>query len=1166
MTEQPETDGESGASPPRESDLLALIEGSPHGIVIARGMPPRPVFANAAFTKILGYTLEELLDRSPEGILEVVHPEDRQPFLERFQQRQEGQTRELPFQLRAFRKDGSLRWLSIYGNRIRYKEEPAVQATVIDITKQVEATEALEKSEEKYRALAEQSIQGLAVVTGDPLRIVFANRALGEIVGLSAEAVVELSLERIASIIHPEDQRVLSEYYRARMAGKPLPDQYRFRIVRDDGALRWLEVLPRKIEWGGEPAVQAAVLDITDQKGAVEALRESEDRFKKIFENAMVGIYRTTPDGQILMANPALLAMLGYASFEELAERNLEEEGYEPEYPRSLFKTRIEEEGRIRGLEASWIRKDGTLLFIRESAWAFRDAAGKTLYYEGTVEDITVRKQAVRALEVSEEKFRLVFEEAKDAIFWANPQTGLIVNCNKAAEILLERKKKDILGLHQTELHAPDKKAEYAQVFERHFQDGGAIDDEAEVITESGKTVPVHISASIISVGNTPVLQGIFRDITERKRAEAALRAREDLFRTLAESTSAGIFIYRGENNVYVNPTSAEITGYTVDELLQMNAWEVIHPDHRALVQERALSRQEGADVPSRYEVKILTKDGETRWLDFTAARIEYRDEPAVVGTVFDITQRKEAEEALAESEEKFKSLSDDSPNMIFINKMGRIVYANARCSEIMGYSREAFLAEDFDFLTLIVPEYRDMIKEHFQAHLRGKENPAVEYELVTKAGKRVDAILSTKLIDYEGERAILGTVIDISERKSAEEERRRFEAQIQHAQKLESLGVLAGGIAHDFNNLLTGVLGNADLALLELKRENPARPFLEEIRVTSKRLADLTKQMLAYSGKGRFVVEPLDLCALVEEMTHLLHVSISKNVEIKFDFQPRLPAIEADATQVRQVIMNLISNASEAIGENPGVISVRVHVREADRALLAASYLDEGLPEGPYIALEVSDTGVGMEEQTLARIFDPFFSTKFTGRGLGLAAVLGIVRGHKGSIGVRSEPGKGTTFLVLFPCLDATCEELAPREVRRSPPPRGSGTVLVVDDERIVRSVAKVMLERAGYRPRLAADGEEAMRILRRETGEIDAVLLDLTMPHMGGVEVFVEMKKIRPELPIVLISGYAEEDAMEQFGETGLAGFIQKPFEVESFLGSVRNVTRKEEEEDPS
>ncbi len=395
--------------------------------------------------------------------------------------------------------------------------------------------------------------------------------------------------------------------------------------------------------------------------------------------------------------------------------------------------------------------------------------------------------------------------------------------------------------------------------------------------------------------------------------------------------------------------------------------------------------------------------------------------------------------------------------------------------------------------------------------------------------------------------RGFIELVENTTEAKRAEVEHRQLEQRILQAQKMESLGILAGGIAHDFNNLLMGILGNTDLALAKTAPESPVRPYLKSVDQAAQRAADLTNQMLAYSGRGRFVVEPINLSRVVEEIGHLLATVVSKRATLRYRLAPELPPVEADATQVRQVVMNLITNASDALGEREGTITATTGLAEVDGAYLGALLLGEGLSPGRYVFLEVSDTGAGMDTATLARIFDPFFTTKHTGRGLGLAAVLGIVRGHRGALKVYSEPGQGSTFKVLLPALAGGERPAAfPAGSVAAPAPgaRGGGMVLVVDDEAMVRETTRAMLEDAGYTVLTANDGQQGVALFRARAAEIAAVVLDMTMPRMGGEEAFREMRLIDERVPVILSSGFNEQEAVYNFAGKGLAGFIQKPY----------------------
>jgi PAS domain S-box-containing protein len=469
----------------------------------------------------------------------------------------------------------------------------------------------------------------------------------------------------------------------------------------------------------------------------------------------------------------------------------------------------------------------------------------------------------------------------------------------------------------------------------------------------------------------------------------------------------------------------------------------------------------------------------------------------------------------------------------------------NDELFEIHGLPREKFAPNYEGFLESIHPADRERVE---QAVNRALSNPGEEYECEFRILRpdNTERWIHTRghvRRDDNGKAiGMLGAAIDITARKESETERAMMERKLQDTQKLESLGILAGGIAHDFNNLLTGVLGNASLARMDLPDSSPVQPFLKQIEHSALRAADLCRQMLAYSGKGRFVVQRVNLSHLVEESMTLLQVSVSKDATLKMALTNPLPPVKADATQLRQILMNLVMNASDAIGERTGLIEIRTGVVEADAAYLASTHLSPILPAGPYVFLEVRDTGAGMDAETQKRIFDPFFTTKFTGRGLGLAAVLGIVRGHQGAMKVSSRPGHGSTFTLLLPKAEGEAENVA-FPIFRPSSWRGYGRVLVIDDEETVRRVAMQMLKSMGLECVAATDGRQGVDLFAAHPDAFNVVLLDLTMPKMDGAETFVELRRLQADIPIILMSGYNEQDAVGKLGREDMAGFIQKP-----------------------
>jgi PAS domain S-box-containing protein len=480
----------------------------------------------------------------------------------------------------------------------------------------------------------------------------------------------------------------------------------------------------------------------------------------------------------------------------------------------------------------------------------------------------------------------------------------------------------------------------------------------------------------------------------------------------------------------------------------------------------------------------------------------------------------------------------------------GTIRTWNRSAERLFGYDSTEMLGHNISRLTppdRIGEECRVIDKL-----LNGETVEPFETVRQRKDGGTVEISLTISLI-----RDAAGEVIGTSQAARDITEQKRTAELLLQTQKLESLGVLAGGIAHDFNNLLVGILGNASIALDGLPANSPVKTPLAQILSAGESAAGLTRQMLAYSGRGQFVMSQMDLSSRVREAIPLIQAAISRTVELRLHLAEGLPAIEADATQVQQILMNLIINGAEAIPAGQrGTVTISTRTQQVDDAFVRdqTGLAGADLKRGTYVAVEVHDNGAGMDDSTKARIFEPFFTTKFTGRGLGLAAVLGIVRGHEGSIHIASTPGQGTTFTVLFPAL-ASAAGQQPAEGTGTQY-SGDGVVLVIDDEEIVRSVAMYTLRRAGYTPILAEDGEHGVEALRRNMETVDCILLDGTMPGISAEETLARLKAINSGIPVLLISGFSETEMLRRFKGQELAGFLQKPFKAHDLLEKLKPI----------
>ena len=522
------------------------------------------------------------------------------------------------------------------------------------------------------------------------------------------------------------------------------------------------------------------------------------------------------------------------------------------------------------------------------------------------------------------------------------------------------------------------------------------------------------------------------------------------------------------------------------------------------------------------------------------------------VGIAVDITEARRADQALRDSGARLRQVIDLVPHFIFAKDgEGRFLLANRAVADAYGTTVDRLIGRtDADFARS-EEEVRRFREDDLEVVRTGEPRVGLE-EPITDARGRVRHLQTTKIpftFSGTGRPAVLGVSIDVTDSRAAEEALRR-------AAKEESLAVLAGGVAHDFNNLLAAILGHASLALKQLPEGSPARRHVEKAATAVERAADLTRQMLAYSGRGHFVVRPTDVNALVLENLPLLEVGVPKSVRLEAALGAGLPLVDADVGQLQQVLMNLVINAAEATSARGGKVTVATGVRQvtaSDRALWRAS--GHSLAPGAYVCLEVRDDGAGMDAETVDRIFEPFFTTKFTGRGLGLAAVLGVVRGHRGALSVESVPGQGTVFRILL----APCARAAPSDAPRAVASAGAGRcVLLIDDEEAVREMVGEVLEHEGVSVLRAEDGARGLAVFREEHERIDVVLLDLSMPGLSGEETFRRLREVDPGVRVILSSGYDRDEARGRFGAGAPAGFIQKPYRPEQLIAEIGRCAR--------
>ena len=847
---------------------------------------------------------------------------------------------------------------------------------------------------------------------------------------------------------------------------------------------------------------------------------------------------------------------------------------------------RVLREGLIVGLanHTALVSRDGRLIPIDDSGAPVRDEGGiigAVLVFR----DVTERRKGLLAIQESQQRLELALEAGRMGTWEWEIGTG---------KVTWSAGLEQIHGLEpgafqggfedfQKDIHPADRERVLAAV---QSALAGRTDYRMEyrIVRPDGAVAWVEARGRLVlgEQGDPERLVGICMDVTQRKLAEESLRVR------LAQQNAVarlGALALSSRDPARLQQTAVELAarelGVEFCSILEgaPNGTDLVlragygWPD-RVPGDEVKGGRvsQAGYTLLSDGPVVMDTFAGETRF-EISPTLVELgvasgisvvipgEDRPfgvlaafstrhraftpddtqfvqAVANTVANAVRRQREEEV----RERLAAVLESSGDAIVGQNLEGVIESWNHGAEIVyGYSAAEMIGKSG---AILVPSERAGEEAAILETIRrGEPAPPFETTRVRKDGTRIQVSLTISPIrDHTG--AVVGTAYsgrDISEQK-------RVEEKLQQTQKLESLGILAGGIAHDFNNLLTGILGNASL-LTDLVASAAARTLAENVIQAAERAAHLTRQMLAYSGRGRFLIQTLQCSQQVREITALIGASIPKNVQLRLALDDELPLIEADAGQFQQLVMNLVINGAEAVGTTAGTVTISTGLEEATEREIAQMTFGGDLKPGRCVSLEVRDTGCGMDAETLARIFDPFFTTKFTGRGLGLAAVLGIVRGHQGGVNVRSAPGRGTTFQVLFP--PAAVQKLEPQQTPPAPEFK-AGTVLIVDDEELVRRAAKVALEKYGYTAVLADNGQRAIELFRGMADEIAVVLLDMTMPLISGEETFQQLKRIRPDVAVIASSGYSEAEAMARFGQ-GLAGFVQKPYSAAALSAKV-------------
>ncbi len=951
-------------------------------------------------------------------------------------------------------------------------------------------------------------------------------------------------------------------------------------LLRYDGSNAWVRMNARIVQDEEQQIyITGSMEDITERKIAEIAVRETSNKLQTLIQAIPDIVYFKSEDGRNMIVNKA------FANFTNLKLHEIAGKHDREIFPEEMSKLREEkdlevlENGGVHRAEELMLGNNGSTHYFDSVRVPFYDENGRITGLVGVSRDISDLKDVENELRSSEEKYRLLVENQTDLIIKMDTK-GRFLFVSPSYCHLFGKTDEKLLGqsflkpIHKEDLSETEK------ILKKLHSSPYRVYIEYRAKTPDGiKWLGWMYTAVLDLKGKVVEIIGVGRNISVRKKAEQALLESEQRYRELAETLPIAVF----ETNInaqftYLNRVGLRKLGISrLPKRKKLSATRLIHTDFKKQFKSDMARRFRGEELGG---CEYLIKSLKGRLFPILVhASVIYRDDQKVGfrGTVQDLSKIRQAEADLRQSEVKFRGIVEQSRDGIaLIDSEGKIFEWNSGMEEITGLSRKN-TRNDFFWNILyklspdsVKPSSKEFKKQKIQYKelLENRHIPQMNEVIETKiqTPDKSEKIVQSIYFPIEIKDDVLLAIItrDVTHLKLAEKEHSKLEERMLQTQKLESLGVLAGGIAHDFNNLLVGVLGNATLAKMELRKDSPIQENLQLIEKAAQRAAELTKQMLAYAGQGKFVVQTLSITDVVKETAALLKASISTHAILELRLKKDLQTMEGDATQIRQLVMNLITNASEALNDSGGKITVSTGIEELTEDQLKGTILNDDLPGGKYIFFRVDDTGCGMDKKTLKRIFDPFFTTKFTGRGLGLAAVLGIVRGHKGAIQVLSKPSKGTTFTIYFPLPKAETPNNNGLSNNNKFSILGNGeklegTVLVVDDEESVIRVAKRILEKAGLTVLKANSGEKAVKLYGEKKDTISTILLDLTMPKMSGETTFKELKKINKKVKVVLSSGFSEEVVRKRFKKIKPTRFIQKPYRPEELIESISELIGK-------
>lgn len=1133
-------------------DLIAITTFS---------LRPTYKYISSSCKRIVGYDPQELLGKCA---LDFLHPEDIKklfPLLKKYVLdkvnilKDKNTNISQTISYRYKNKEGNWRYFESTANLVRED----ILFISRDITERKKAEEKLKKSEKHLSNALRIAKLGHWEYDVKKKKFTFTDEFYN-IFRTSAEQAggYTMSPERYADLfVYPDDRPVvMTEVQKALKTKDPNYNrQLEHRIVYADGETGYITVriFVIKDEKGRTIKTYGVNQDITERKKAEEKLNKTNSELQALIQAIPDVVYFKDIDSRYLIVNKAFEELTGCSQSEIIGRTDFDL--LPPELAESCIKGDMEllKKKKMQRDEEIMGSGDGNVFIYDTIKSPIKDENNSTIGLVGVSRDITARRNTEEKLRKSEERFRDISYSMGDWI-WEVDNEGRFTFVGGKVEQILGYTPEELTGKSVFELIVDEQRQEIKDIFEARAPEKiPFVSIEHWDVAKNGKRICLRTSGVPMLDGSGELLgyRGVNSDITEYVLATEKLRESEERFRAVVESSKDAMIAIDEEGLITTfNPAAEKMFGYDSTDmvnkhldLLMPKEYRDIHKEH---VKNFFAKGKPDCAIEKTLELPALHRDGYIFPVELSLSKGQYGRRRFVLAVMRDITERKKAQKMLMEYRKALES-SDDCISAV--DSEYKNIFANEAFLSTMSLKPEEVIGRT---ITELIGEedFKNELKPNIDRALKGEPMQFEVYQKKLKSG--IFDYLMTFYPLFDEDKNITGVVIigkDITKQKKSEAEKKELERQLFQAQKLDSIGRLAGGIAHDFNNILTSIMGHAELLKLEFddvlsSQGQSADMILKGVE----RAADLTKQLLGFARGGKYNPVPLNINEVIKETINVSGKIFDKNIDLEFDFEDDIDSIVADRNQIDQVLTNIIINAKEAMlyGGTLRFKTMNICLGEQEVKIV------HELKQGKHIIIKISDTGVGMPEEIKERVFEPFYTTKGEGTGLGLATVYGIIKNHNGHIECCSEPGKGTTFIIYLPSSDR--KVLTDREEKKCI--KGDATILVVDDEPAVRSIIEKQLTDLGYSVVLAENGCEALEIYRKRGSEIDLVLLDIIMPVMAGEETFIKLKKLNHNAKVIIMSGYSEDGKAVGILRQGVNGFVQKPFKLQKLSEVVSEV----------